>query len=158
MAPSLVATISKHGTTMVFAAVFALVYLVFGGIAVVSWWPDAHVAYTGTHTQGRVTAKEPANHQNILYAFSIGSQQFTGVQMADLAAIPFDAVTVGDPISVTYDPRDPTKSLPGDTSVFLRSCYSELLVWLPLFCILPAALAAYRVRHPNFLSMRRAAI
>lgn len=141
-----------------FALVFALEYVVFGGIAVVSWWPQARVAHGGLHTQGHVTAKEPSNHHLIRYAFSVDSRQFTGAQMASLVAIPFDAVSVGDPLPVTYDGRDPNVSVPGDPRILLRWCYGGLFIALPLFCAVPAAIAARRVRHPHFLSMRRAAI
>jgi Na+/proline symporter len=158
MASPLGRIVAKHPTASVFIAMFLLAYVVFGGIATVSWWRYARVAYTGAHTQGRITAKEPANHHNVRYSFMIGPQQFTGAHMASIVGIPFDSVAVGDAIPVVYDPRDPTKSVAGDPSALLRWCYTGLFVWLPLFCTLPAAVAAYRVHHPNFLSMRRAAI
>jgi hypothetical protein len=150
--------VAKHPTASVFVAMFVLAYLVFGGIATVSWWRYARCVYTGVHTQGRITAKEPVNHHSIRYAFSVGGQQFTGAQMAGIVGIPFDSVTVGDAVPVVYDPRNPTKSFPGDPSALLSWCYIGLFVWVPLFCMLPAAFAAYRVHHPNFLSMRRASI
>jgi hypothetical protein len=158
MASPLPLFVAKHSRAIVFALVFALAYLVFAGIAIVSWWPHARVAYAGLHTQGRVTAKEPSNHHLIRYAFSVGSRQFTGAQMASVVAIPFEKISVGDAVSVAYDARNPSVSLPGDPHAFLHWCYSGLFIALPLFCALPATVAAYRVRHPNFVSMRRAAI
>ena len=150
--------VAKHGTAIVFVLVFVLAYVVFGGIAVASWWSQARVAHTGLHTHGHVTAKEPGNHHLIRYTFSVDSREFTGAQMASVVAIPFDAVSVGDALPVTYDARNPNVSVPGDPRALLRWCYAGLFIALPLFCAVPAAVAARRVRHPRFLSMRRAAI
>ena len=158
MASPFARIIGKHPTAGVFVAIFLLAYVVFGGIATVSWWRYARAAHSGAHTQGHITAKEPANHHSIRYSFLVGSQQFTGVHMASIIGVPFDSVAIGDTIPVVYDPRDPTKSVAGDPSALLSWCYAGLFVWLPLLCIVPAAFAAYRVHHPNFLSMRRAAI
>src|SRR5260370_12160959 len=125
MASRLAVVVAKHGTAIVFVLVFALAYVLFGSIAVASWWSQARVAHTGLHTHGHVTAKEPGDHHLIRYTFSVDSREFTGAQMASVVAIPFDAVSVRDPLPVTCDARNPNVSVPADPRALLRWWYGR---------------------------------
>ena len=85
---------------------FALAFLV-GGLNLPKYWT---LAERGINTEGVVIAKEPANHRLVRYTYSIDQSSYFGSdQVGD-----FERLKIGDPVTVSYDPLNPSMSLLGD--------------------------------------------
>jgi hypothetical protein len=70
------------------------------------WYADRVVARRQQTTSGTIVAHEPANHDKYGYTFSVNQQTYSGWQM------PYDdqQFTVGQVVTVHYDPLDPNNS------------------------------------------------
>jgi len=106
------------------------------------------LVWDGVPTTGRVTAKEPMNHQTLRYVFDVAGIQRDGSGPAGKGGIPeFARVSVGDTIPVTYVRDAPGTSWPGNPR---QSFYEQsvlLFVLLPAGCLLLAALAPGALRR-----------
>ena len=86
------------------------IVFVLGGI---NWLRFYQLANAGVATQGWVTAKEPQNHQNVHYAYSVGSQTYHGIGHAGFRNPEFGALKVGEQVIVFYLPMKPAVSCLG---------------------------------------------
>ena len=70
------------------------------------WYADRVVARREQTTSGTIVADEPAKRDRYGYTFSVNNQTYSGWQM------PYDddQFTVGQVVTVHYDPLDPTNS------------------------------------------------
>ena len=100
------------GTLLVYivlVSVFALL-----GVTVLNWSESQHLAQSAVKTVGKVTAKEPDNHNFIRYAFEADHIWFHGVGHAGGENPPFDELEVGAPVIVYYDSENPDSSFLGN--------------------------------------------
>jgi hypothetical protein len=91
---------------VILVSVFALL-----AMTVVDWSKYQHLAWSGLKTVGRVTAKEPENHNFIRYSFEVGNSTFSGVGNAGGENPSFEQLNIGAPVIVYYDPEEPERSL-----------------------------------------------
>lgn len=74
-------------------------------------FPKWHgLAQRAVETNGKVTAKEPANHMSIRYSYRVGEQTYTGTGQSGDPNPEFDKINVGDSIKVFYDAENPEVS------------------------------------------------
>jgi hypothetical protein len=94
---------SPHWSVLVFAVVLTIVAVTF---FVYPWYQDGVVAARQQTASGTIVAHEPANHDRYGYTFSVNQKTYSGWQ------IPYDDVqfTVGQVVTVHYDPLDPNNS------------------------------------------------
>ena len=97
--------------------------LIFGFIgARLSRSPYDRLVRNGMVTQGRITRKEPDNHQNVHYSYVVGSGTYSGVGHGGRAGIPrFELLKIGQKVQVHYDRDNPTISSLGDPALHLRT-------------------------------------
>ncbi len=116
------------------------------------WRALQRLVWHGVVTTGRVTAKEPMNHQGIRYVFDVGGSQHAGSGPTGKGGIAeFARITVGDLIPVTYVRDEPWISWPGNPQQSFYELSLLLFVLLPAGCLLfawlaPRALQAFRDR------------
>lgn len=72
------------------------------------------LASKGVAVQGRVTGKEPENHQFLVYSYTVGQAVYSGKGNAGRGNPSFEQLKVGDPVKVYYDPDSPQISFLGD--------------------------------------------
>ena len=94
---------------LIFAAVWTIVVLIF---FVYPWYKDRIVAQRQQTTSGTIVAHEPANHNRYGYAFNVGQKSYRGWQVPH----DNDEFTVGQIVTVHYDPVDPNNSALEDFS------------------------------------------
>ena len=87
---------------------FALLSVTF-----LDWREYQHLAKTGIRTIGRVTSKEPENHNFVRYSFIVGPETFFGYGNAGGENKEFEQLSVGSPITIYYDPENPSFSFLG---------------------------------------------
>ena len=70
------------------------------------WYADRVVARRQQTTSGTIVAHEPANHNRYGYTFNLNQKAYSGWQ------VPYDDqhFTVGQVVTVHYDPLDPNNS------------------------------------------------
>ena len=70
------------------------------------WYSDRVVARRQQTTSGTIVVHEPANHDRYGYTFNVNQKTYSGWQM------PYDdkQFTVGQVVTVHYDPLDPNNS------------------------------------------------
>ena len=97
--------------------------LIFGFIAArVLRSPYDRLVRNGMVTEGRITRKEPDNHQNVHYSYIVGSETYSGVGHGGQGRIDrFDLLQVGQKVQIHYDRDSPTISSLGDPALRLRS-------------------------------------
>lgn len=83
------------------------------GLGSINWLRFYRLANVGVAIQGRVTAKEPQNHQNVHYTYSVESQMYDGIGHAGFGNPEFGEVKVGDQVGVFYLPTKPAVSCLG---------------------------------------------
>jgi hypothetical protein len=98
------------------------------------WYADQVVARRERTTSGIIVAHEPANHDRYGYTFSVNSQAYSGWQ------VPYDdeQFTVGQVVTVHYDPLDPNNSalVDFDELSYRASATVPLFVAVILFLVL----------------------
>jgi hypothetical protein len=122
------------------------VWLVFAGLALIvglkiTDWLTYRNLSNGVGVYGKVTAKEPENHQIIRYAYVVGQQTYSGVGHGGRGNPSFGELNVGDSVIVFYDPANPSNSVMGNPQARQQVEMGGiifLVVFLPLF---PLAIA-----------------
>jgi hypothetical protein len=105
------------------------------GLALMDWRKYSRLS-DGVGVWGRVTVKEPENHQLIRYSFIVGSQTYAGVGSAGQGNPPFGNLNVGDKVIVFYDPANPNVSCLGYPQGRLKTEVAGivfLVIFLPVF-------------------------
>jgi hypothetical protein len=116
------------------------------------WRALKALVWHGVVTTGRVTTKEPLNHQNIRYVFDMGGSQYAGSGRTGKGGIAeFERITVGDLIPVTFARDEPRISWPGNPQQAFYELSLLLFILLPVACLIfawqaPRALQAFRDR------------
>lgn len=72
------------------------------------------LAKYGVPTEGKVEAKEPDNHQVVRYSYVVGQRSYNGSGRAGYGNPEFISLSVGDKVTVFYDPSDPQLSIMGN--------------------------------------------
>jgi hypothetical protein len=129
-----------------------LCVLLFGGIhtfffyAIYPKWHELELlTHKGVQTRGRVTAKEPFNHQGIRYEYRVGPGRYTGMSSAGFGGLPpFDQISVGDEIAVTYLPESPSVSVAGNPKDLYASWSGLLFIIMPLFAAIGVVIMVVR--------------
>lgn len=90
-----------------------------------------------------ITAKEPRNHEIILYKFTVDGVDFQGAGGAGRGNPPFQQISMGQKIVVHYDPASPANSIPGYPRFYDPS--NRKMVWFatlatPIFPLLTTLL------------------
>ena len=94
---------------------FIGVYLFFFAFFFPLWHRYERLAHVGSHTSGRVIAKEPKNHASIRYEYSVDGVRHEGVMTAGWMDIPpLEELRLGQAVPVTYWPEHPQVSAPGN--------------------------------------------
>ena len=91
------------------------------GIFSLDWMTYYDLARRGIPTQARVTAKEPENHRFIRYSYSVDEGVYSGFGVAGNGNPDFDDISVGDSVTVYYEPDIPNVSFLGDPKYQLSS-------------------------------------
>lgn len=85
-----------------FLGAFALVNLFVFSVGYPQWHNYERLAHAGLRTVGRVTAREPANHNSVVYEYSVASNSFSGRSSASFGGLPpLNQIGIGDKIPVT---------------------------------------------------------
>lgn len=79
---------------------------------VYSWWKDRAVAARQQTASGTIVTHEPANHNRFGYTFNVNEKTYSGWQVPH----DDDHFTVGQVVTVHYDPQDPNNSALEDFS------------------------------------------
>jgi hypothetical protein len=117
------------------------VWLVFAGLALtiglkITDWLTYRNLSNGVGVCGKVTAKEPENHQTVRYSYNVGQQTYSGVGHGGHGNPSFAELNVGDSITVFYDPAHPSVSCMGYPQSYQHVEMGGiifLVLFLPLF-------------------------
>lgn len=138
--------LNRKNLLIVAPLIFAGIYVFFFQAAYPQWNKFRKLTFEGAHTNGQVIAKEPANHQSIRYDFAVGANHFSGVGNANRGGLQgFDQIGIGDTISVTYLPKQPEISVPGDAAELFHSWSGLLFVILPIFSFVATGFLFWRL-------------
>jgi hypothetical protein len=118
-----------------------VVWLVFAGLALViglkiTDWLTYRDLSNGVGVYGKVTAKEPENHQIIRYSYNVGQQTYSGVGHGGRGNPSFGELKIGDSVVVFYDPANPSVSVMGNPQAHQQVEMGGiifLVVFMPLF-------------------------
>jgi hypothetical protein len=94
--------------------VFGLAILIPGAIH------NADVGSRQQSTNGVVTAYEPSNHNSCSYTYTVQGNRFSGTSASPTATLMAPA-TVGEPVQVYFDPKNPATSSLEDFSAKSRA-------------------------------------
>ncbi len=120
---------------LVYMFAVIIVRVVFGQVDAANLDKDRILTESGVQTTATITKLDCSNHSAIEYAFIVSGQNYSSRQTATNC----DSSSVGQQITVTYVPLNPTISIPGGTDGLLLS---ELIaVWL-VSIIFPAFVIA----------------
>ena len=134
----------SHAQIALFVGGFLVVNAFIFSVAHQQWRSYERLAHVGVHTEGRVTATEPANHNEVRYEFLVGSNTFSGGSSASFGGLPpLYQIRVGDKIPVTYLPANPSVSVPGDPSELYGSWSTLLFLIAPVFGLIAGAVTAW---------------
>jgi uncharacterized protein DUF3592 len=102
---------SPHWSILIFAVVWTAVAVTFW---VYPWYKDRAVAARQQLASGTIVAHEPSNHDRYGYTFSVNQKTYSGWQ------VPYNDVTftVGQVVTVHYDPLDPNNNALVDLTEF----------------------------------------
>jgi hypothetical protein len=76
------------------------------------------LAHGGIKTHATVVALEPNNHWSVHYTYSVDGKQYSGVGHGGRGGAPsFEALAVGEPVVVSYDPERPSVSCLGNAEL-----------------------------------------
>jgi hypothetical protein len=102
---------SPPSSVLIFVVAFTVAVTLF---FVYPWYKDRAVAARQQTASGTIVAHEPSNHDSYGYTFSVNQKTYSGWQ------VPYDDVqfTVGQIVTVHYDPLDPNNSALVDFSEF----------------------------------------
>ena len=94
---------SLRWSVFILAAGWVIVAVTF---FVYPWYKDRAVAARQQTASGTIVAHEPSNHDRYGYTFSVNQKTFSGWQVPH----DDDQFTVGQIVTVHYDPLDPNNS------------------------------------------------
>jgi hypothetical protein len=100
------------------AVVFLALWLTTGSIAALVSsamdYSNQHVYQRlhdyGVQTRATVTRTDPADHNGVEYTFTVGGRRYTGGWFSDPPNPPAGELSVGGPVIIVYDSRDPSIS------------------------------------------------
>jgi hypothetical protein len=129
------------------------------GLKITDWLTYRELS-NGVGVYGKVTAKEPDNHQIIRYSYMVGQQTYSGVGHGGRGNPSFGELNVGDRVIVFYDPASPSISVMGNPQSHQQVEMGGiifLVVFLPLFplgitIILMVVLSKSKARSNNSLN------
>jgi hypothetical protein len=137
--------------------IFVGIYTLFFVAIYPKWHELERLAHAGIQTSGRVTAKEPSNHQGIRYEYRVGADTYSGISTAGFGGVPrFDQIRVGDQIAVTYWPERPTVSIAGSPDEMYGSWSGLLFIIMPLGIAIFMAIAINRAAARTRKKLQRA--
>jgi hypothetical protein len=108
------------------------------GLAALDWRRLDRLSGYDNVAEGRVTAKEPGNHQLVRYSYQAGQRAYSGSGNAGGVNPPFDRLNIGDRVTVFYNPQDPSESFLGDPKEHVSSLKAGVIflaVVGPLFSL-----------------------
>ena len=117
--------------------VFALIATQF-----LNWFEYRHLAQVGIKAVGRVTAKEPENHNFVRYTFQVNGKSYDGIGSAGGENPEFEELRIGTNVNIYYDPENPDFSFLGNphkqaasatAGVIFTSLIGSLLSMLGLY-------------------------
>jgi hypothetical protein len=123
----------KIGVALIIsAASLCAVALVLGRL---NWRKYHALALTGVATEGRITAKEPANHLSVRYSYAADQKTFNGLESVGNT---IDSLNVGDKVRIFYLPKDlatscfcdPKDKLRNETLTILLAAFTTSVVVL----------------------------
>ena len=133
-----------------FVLLFAVVVVILGSI---NWRRYFYLSRFGTLTTAQITAKEPANHRIVRYAFQIDSSTFTGLQSAGSE---IERLSVGQSIRIYFYPSDPSLNCYCDPKERLLSETFVILFGGLIAALIVTALVDKWLRsHVNYSAERR---
>jgi len=109
------------------------------GVRALDWQKWHNLTRYGVETKGRVTGKEPDNHNFIRYSYVVGQRTHFGLGSAGNGNPDFDQLNVGDVIRVFYYPDEPEESILGNPESQARSSTNGVLflgILGPLFSMI----------------------
>lgn len=90
----------------------------------------------GIAVYGKVTSKEPDNHQVVRYSYNVGDRRYTGAGNAGRGNPNFDQIQIGQQIIVYYDSENPEKSILGYPQYYASTNHIGVLfvtIFFPVF-------------------------
>ena len=86
--------------------IIAAPFMIGAVLCIYGWYSDRVVARRQQTTSGTIIVHEPANHDRYGYTFNVNQKTYSGWQ------VPYDdeQFTVGQVVTVHYDPLDPNNS------------------------------------------------
>ncbi|HYX69985.1 MAG TPA: DUF3592 domain-containing protein [Terriglobales bacterium] len=78
------------------------------------YWPQRRLLHYGVRTSGEVVAKYPSNHEYVRFRYVVEDKPYEAVAKAGYGNPSFDALKIGDRVSATYLPNDPSVALMGN--------------------------------------------
>jgi len=96
--------------------VFLTLVLVQGFLAIrfLDWTQSQNLARHAIKTSGRVTAKEPDNHNFVRYSFEVNGRPYSGLGNAGGENSEFEELQIGSTVIVYYDATNPEDSFLGN--------------------------------------------
>jgi hypothetical protein len=113
--------------------IFALLWLIFAaiGAAIGNLLLDTSgledFTAKGVSIYGKVTAKEPENHQTVRYVYEVNGKQYEGAGGAERGNPPFDEIQIGQKVVVFYKPENPEKAILGYPQLYVDTNYNGAL-------------------------------
>jgi Protein of unknown function (DUF3592) len=95
-----------------------------------------HFVEKGVPIYGRVTLKEPDEHQLVTFTYEVNGKQYTGIGNADRGNPAFDKIQIGEQVVVFYDSENPEESILGYPRLYARANNGMALflaIFLPIF-------------------------
>src|SRR5437763_16755322 len=83
------------------------------GFLIINPMEDYNLAKRGVRVNGTVTAIEPENHQIVRYRYSVSGHDYAGSGHGGRGNPSFSNITVGQIVTVFYDPAKPETSTLG---------------------------------------------
>ncbi len=139
--------------------VLFLTWILFGGLGYIVGYlslGQERVQYLANHgatTIGRVDAKQPNNHQAIVYSYEVDNIRYTGIGRGGIGNFAFDDIGIGQDVTLVYDPKSPSDSYLGDPRLMLElneSTINRLMLVIPIvpsFIVIFVAIAMNRSRN-----------
>ena len=138
----------KNKYIYIYAAIWLTLVLVsfFVGIFLTDGMEHYRLKTKGIEVQGRVTAKEPQNHQSVRYTYTVERQNYNEIGRAGRGNSSFESIKIGDPFIVYYDPDKPSSSVSGYPDYYFQDSIAGaafLVVVFPLFAVIGLYVKGY---------------
>ncbi len=96
-----------------------------------------HLVEKGVPIYGKVIAKEPDQHQNVIFTYEVAGKQYTGNGNAGRGNPNFDQIQIGQKVVVFYDSENPESSILGYPQLYQGGEKSGILFCAIFFPIFP---------------------